>query len=96
MIILDVMFGTKDKTKGFDYAVKMRQDRQTAAIPILMITALNIKHPQFGFSDKKDGEYLRVDDFIDKPAKPEELLSKVERLLKQKVINWANWLETSS
>ena len=30
LIILDVMFGKKEKSKGFDYAIKMKQERALA------------------------------------------------------------------
>jgi CheY-like chemotaxis protein len=76
---------------GFDYAVKIRQDRELAATPILMITAVNVRHPGFGFYPESDGEYLPVDDFIDKPAQPRELAEKVRRLLAQKTSKWKDW-----
>ncbi len=41
LVILDVMFGEEDIIKGFDYAVKMKQDKALAPIPILMLTAVN-------------------------------------------------------
>lgn len=93
LIILDVMFGSKGQSKGFDYALKMKQDRTLAPIPILMVTAVNIQNPNFGFSPATDGEYLPVDDFIDKPAQPEELLDKIEKLLNMKISKWVNWPE---
>lgn len=93
LIILDVMFGSKGQTRGFDCAVKMKQDKTLAAIPILMVTAVNIENPGFDFSPKTDGEYLPVDDFIDKPAQPEDLIQKVEELLKIKISKWVNWPE---
>lgn len=93
LIILDVMFGSKGESKGFDYAVKMKQDKLLAPIPILMVTSVNIQNPGFGFSDKTDEEYLPVDDFIDKPAQPDELIQKVEKLLRMKVSKWTNWPE---
>ena len=91
VIILDVMFGKKEESKGFDYAVKMRQDRTVAPIPILMITAVNIRHPGFDFSPDTDGEYLPVDDFIEKPAQPKELVQKVQNLLNMKTSKWKDW-----
>jgi len=33
LIILDVMFGKQEKTKGFDCAVKMKQDKDLAPVP---------------------------------------------------------------
>ena len=91
LIILDVMFGEREKTEGFDYAQKLKLDKDLAPIPILMITSVNVRRPGYKFSPDTDGEYLPVDDFIDKPAKPDDLVQKVERLLSQKVSRWANW-----
>jgi len=91
VIILDVMFGKKEESKGFDYAVKMRQDKTVAPIPILMITAVNIRHPGFNFSPDTDEEFLPVDDFIEKPAQPKELVQKVQNLLNMKTSTWKNW-----
>ena len=82
LIILDVMFGDEGKSKGFDYAQKIRHDKQFARLPILMLTAINTKKPLFNFSPDTDGEYLPVDSFIDKPVKADELLRKVGDLLK--------------
>jgi DNA-binding response OmpR family regulator len=91
LIILDVMFGSKGESKGFDLAQKIRYDKQFASIPILMLTAINTQKPFFNFSPDTDGEYLPVDSFLDKPVKSEELYKKVEELLKQKTSKWRNW-----
>jgi len=91
LIILDVMFGSKGESRGFDFAQKIRNDRQFADIPILMMTAINTEKPFFNFSPESDGEYLPVDAFLDKPVKSDELYLKVENLLKQKVSKWRNW-----
>jgi DNA-binding response OmpR family regulator len=91
LIILDVMFGSKGETKGFDFAQKIKHDRQFSGIPILMLTAVNTKKPYFNFSPDTDGEYLPVDSFLDKPVQSDELFLKVENLLKQKTSKWQNW-----
>jgi two-component system alkaline phosphatase synthesis response regulator PhoP len=93
LIILDVMFGNKGESKGFDFAQQLRYDKQFAEIPILMLTAINTAKPFFSFSPETDGEYLPVDSFLDKPVRTEELYSKVEDLLKQKISKWRNWPE---
>jgi DNA-binding response OmpR family regulator len=85
LIILDVMFGSEEKSSGYDYVVKMKQDSILAQIPILMSTAVNQAHLGFSFSEKTDATFLPVDDFIEKPAQPEDLLARIEKLLKQKI-----------
>jgi CheY-like chemotaxis protein len=82
LIILDVMMDTT--TEGFQLALKLRSpDPQSeyaaySGIPILMLTAIHTTTPlRFG----PDDEYLPVDDFIDKPIDPDQLVAKVEELL---------------
>ena len=91
LIILDVMFGDKGESKGFEFAQKLRYDKQFSDIPILMMTAINAEKPLFNFSPDTDGEFLPVDAFLDKPVKSDELFPKVEELLKQKTSKWRNW-----
>lgn len=93
LIILDVMFGNEQRTLGFDYAVKARQDKALASIPILMITSVNINNPGFNISPNTDGAFLPVDDFIDKPAQPADLVEKTEKLLRLKKSKWVDWPE---
>ena len=88
LIILDAMFERSHKARGFDYAVKMKQNAALAPIPILMVSAVNKEHPGFGFSP---GEFLPVDDFIDKPAQPEDLVSKARQLMAQGTSRWVDW-----
>ncbi len=104
LIILDVMFGSKERSLGFEYAVKMKRDKILAPIPILMSTAVNEAHLGLNFSPKKVfslnwfhrfGEYLPVDDFIDKPAQPDDLLKRIEKLLQQKISKWVNYPKKS-
>jgi two-component system alkaline phosphatase synthesis response regulator PhoP len=82
LIILDVMMDTT--TEGFQLALKLRsrdpksEFAQYIDIPILMLTAIHTTTPlRFG----PDDDYLPVDDFIDKPIDPDQLVSKVEELL---------------
>lgn len=82
LVILDVMMETMDK--GFEVARVIKNDRDTGGIPILMLTAIKDK---IGMDFKKeagDEAWLPVDDYVEKPLKPQELLEKVERLLKAK------------
>ncbi len=93
LIILDVMFGTRGESKGFDFAQSIKIDKKFSAIPILMLTAINTERPSFKFSPETDGEFLPVDSFLDKPVHYEELIEKVGELLRQKTSRWKNWPE---
>jgi DNA-binding response OmpR family regulator len=84
LIILDVMFGSKGESKGFDFAQNTKLNKKFAAIPILMLTAINNEKPSFKFSPETDGEFLPVDSFLDKPVHSDDLLGKVGDILQQK------------
>ncbi len=87
LIILDVMMETQ--TEGFHVAYKLRSEepdskyKEYKNIPILMITAISSK-TGMKFSLEKDEEFLQVDDFVEKPIQPKELLEKVSTLLTTK------------
>ena len=87
LIILDVMMETKGE--GFWTAQKLKstsprsQYRSYANIPILMLTAIN-SEVDWRFSPNTDGEYLPVDDFVEKPIEPKELLQRVRNLITSK------------
>jgi CheY-like chemotaxis protein len=82
LIILDVMMDTT--TEGFQLALQLRSPdpksefAQYSEIPILMLTAI---HTTTSVRFGPDEDYLPVDDFIDKPIDPDQLVSKVEELL---------------
>ena len=81
--ILDVMMTTP--TEGFLLARALRQDERTKHIPLLMLTSVNAEtRPRvrrFRFTDRdRDAQWLPVDRFVDKPVKPEDLVSMVRTL----------------
>ncbi|MBI5892401.1 MAG: response regulator [Deltaproteobacteria bacterium] len=78
LIILDVVMKTKDE--GFQTSYRLKSNPHLSSIPILMLTSVG-KESGFTFHPETDEEYLPVDDFVEKPIKPKELLSKVEKLL---------------
>ena len=68
LILLDVMM---PDINGFDTAVILKKDPQTADIPIIFLTALN--NP----SDLVKGFQVGANDFLTKPFNKEELLMRV-------------------
>lgn len=80
LVILDVMMETGDK--GFEVARKLKRDPGLAKVPILMLTAIYEK-TGFDFSrEAGDETWLPVDDYVEKPIRPDDLLAKVAALLK--------------
>lgn len=82
LIILDIMMETGDK--GFDVCRELKKDEDNKDIPILMLTAIK-ERTGFDFKEEaRDKTWLPVDDYVEKPLKPDELVAKVEALLKRK------------
>ncbi|MCH7557232.1 MAG: response regulator [Planctomycetes bacterium] len=82
LVILDVMMATCQD--GFEMSIELKQNSECKDIPILMLTAVKGK---FGIDFKSsagDPVWLPVDEFLDKPAEPNVLLTKVKKLLSKK------------
>jgi len=75
LILLDVMM---PKMSGFEVCRKLKNNPQTANIPIIMVTALN------EFGDIERGIDCGTDDFISKPVNKLELLTRIKTMLKLK------------
>ncbi len=81
LIILDVMMRTSQE--GFELARELKHDAQYKEIPILMLTA--VKHKTgLDFKDTAgDTSWLPVEEYLDKPVKPDVLLEMVADLLQK-------------
>ena len=77
LIILDVMMDEPDD--GFFLAQRFR--KEGVHIPILMYTSVS---KTIGF-EYGSGEMVPVDEFVEKPISPNELIEKVEALLKKEL-----------
>ena len=76
LIILDVMMSEPDD--GFFLAQKFR--REKIKVPIIMYTSISkTTGMDFGKS-----ELVPVDEYVEKPISPDELIEKVKKLLKKR------------
>lgn len=75
LVILDVMLPGLD---GFEVCYQLRAEPGTAKLPILMFTA---KAQEI---DKDTGIRVGADDYLAKPAAPEEIVNRVAKLLAMK------------
>jgi len=74
LILLDIMLPHED---GLDILKELRQNRSTAKIPIIMVTAKSTE------LDKVKGLDLGADDYMTKPFGIMELISRVKALLRR-------------
>lgn len=79
LIILDVMM-EKD-SDGFTFAQDVKNDNKFKNIPIIMATAVN-QRTKFKFDIEKDGDFLPVEKFMEKPIDPDDLIATIRGLLK--------------
>ncbi len=77
LIILDVMMNEPDD--GFFLAQKLRKEK--IETPVIMYTSVS---KALGFEFGKS-EIVPVDEYVEKPISPDELIAKVEKLLHEKV-----------
>jgi len=73
LLLLDVMM---PKMSGFEVCRKLKADEATAAIPVMMVTALN------ELGDIERGVEAGTDEFLSKPVNKLELLTRVKSLLR--------------
>jgi two-component system alkaline phosphatase synthesis response regulator PhoP len=76
-IILDIIMPTKNGIAACD---ELKHDPLLRKIPVLMLTSLGQKMAETEIS-RADAMTLEAEDYLDKPAKPEELLKRVAKLL---------------
>ncbi len=82
LVILDVMFPENDSA-GFEMARALKADANTKKIPILMLSAVNARGIYSGtFSNRdRDESFLPVNEFVEKPINPADLIAKVKKLV---------------
>jgi CheY-like chemotaxis protein len=86
LIILDVMMDTA--TEGFQVSYQLRSKdpkseyRDFSQTPIIMMTGVSQKM-HMKFSPQQDGDYLPVDEYLEKPVRVDSLLEKIKKLLKR-------------
>lgn len=77
IVLLDVMMPGMD---GFEVCSRLKSDRRTSHIPVLMVTALD--QP----SDRVHGLEVGADDFLTKPVDDVQLMARVKSLVRLKAL----------
>jgi two-component system phosphate regulon response regulator PhoB len=86
VILLDVMM--PDGTEGFQFVWSLRNESSSglADVPIIILSAIHSTTPLRFYPQKTDGtyapgEFLPVQGFIDKPADPAALVTKIKQVI---------------
>jgi DNA-binding response OmpR family regulator len=79
LIILDVIMPFED---GFDTARELKNDPDLSGIPIMILTNFSQRKGETDISIAK-GMELEAEDYVEKPVEPQELLRRVDKLLKK-------------
>jgi len=72
LIILDVMMDTI--TDGFNLGFDLKSDESYESIPIIIVSSIG---KQTGFP--VDMDYIRADEFLEKPLHPKTLLATIKK-----------------
>lgn len=75
LIVMDAMLPDKD---GFTVSRELKTNSQTYNIPILVVTTLSEQFSKPDFAHTLANTH-KVDEFITKPIKPEDLLEKIQQ-----------------
>jgi len=79
LILLDIIMPAKD---GFNVCKQMKQDRQLANIPVIMLTSF-AQHKGETDIPVDAGLELEAEGYLEKPVSPEALLKQVRNMLKK-------------
>jgi len=79
LILLDIIMPVKD---GFSAAEQLKKDPQLSKIPTLMLTSFSARRGETAIPVSR-GFALDVEDYIEKPVTPDELLARIEKHLKK-------------
>jgi two-component system alkaline phosphatase synthesis response regulator PhoP len=78
LIILDVIMPFED---GFTTSRQFKADPELNKIPIIMLTSFSQRMAETDVSVAQ-GMDLEAEDYVEKPVSPEQLLNRVDRLLR--------------
>jgi two-component system alkaline phosphatase synthesis response regulator PhoP len=78
LLILDVIMPFED---GFTTARELKADPELSRIPVIMLTSFSQRMGETNVSVAQ-GMELEAEDYVEKPVSPQELLRRVEKLLK--------------
>lgn len=76
LILIDIMLPEMD---GYTLNMHLKEDQETAAIPVIVVTARGLLTQLFGSGDQD-----RIDGYLTKPFEPKELIALIKKVLERK------------
>jgi CheY-like chemotaxis protein len=83
LILLDVMFSGPPGPDGFEAARELHDDPKLKGVPIIIVSGFR-KVLDIQFRYEPDEEWMPVQAFLEKPIKPNELLSAIDKVIAKK------------
>jgi CheY-like chemotaxis protein len=83
LILLDVMFAGPPGPDGIEISRRIRKDPELKDTPVVMLSGVK-KVLELGYDMTPDESFMPVEAFIDKPVKPEKLLTTIDEVLESK------------
>jgi len=80
LILLDVMFAGPPGPDGIELSRRFQQDPGLKGIPIIILTGVR-KVLDLHFKISPDETWMPVKAFLEKPIKPDKLLTEIEKVL---------------
>jgi CheY-like chemotaxis protein len=80
LILLDVMFAGPPGPDGVETSRRIHQDPQLRSVPVIILSGVR-KVLDLPFRLEPDEEWMPVKAFLEKPVKPDKLLSEIEKAL---------------
>lgn len=81
LIMLDLMMEHYDS--GFTFSYRLKSNPETKSIPIIMVTSVHRETGlPFDAQTKEEKEWIKVDEFLEKPISPEDLSAVLSKHLK--------------
>ncbi len=80
LILLDVMMTTRDE--GFNVARNLSQIPELRGTPVVMVSGVR-KEMNLPFQLEPDESWLPIKEFLEKPIKPETLLTAVQKHIRK-------------
>ncbi len=80
LIVLDVMFAGPKGPDGFELSRQLSKESDLKNIPVIILSGIR-KTMELPYAFEPDATWMPVKAFLEKPIKPDKLLSEIEKIL---------------